>query len=315
MILFIKHIKPVNYIFARIILNARFVIQNFIILFMKKYNLILLVSIIVLAISCKKETDTNITPTPTVNIAQKQNAAYIYWGGTWCGPCGTYAKPVKELLHEDTANSNAVFISCQLKNGVDPFASGRLDTIADFYYRTTGVKGAPTGWIAGGTTYTRIDFPNDRIKTRSDQQTIMNNIYKQTALVNGIATVSINGNIATIKTTNKFFKSNPDTFYIQVIITESNLQATQNGDSSVKKNIHDFVWRTQSGIPAYGDVLVIKPSLGQMVEKTVKITLDSKWKKENCEVNVLIWNKRYQLDKWNQPLWGTIENSYKTKLQ
>jgi hypothetical protein len=281
---------------------------------MRKLNLILFTSIIVLTISCKKENDSP-TPSPLPTIEQKQNAAYIYWGGTWCGPCGTYAKPVKEALHADLLNKDAVFISCQLKNGVDPFASGRLDTIADFYYRTTGVKGAPTGWICGGTTYERIDFPNDRNKSRLDQQNLINGIYTQTALVNGKATVSITGTTATIKTTNKFFMSSPDSFHIQVIITESNLQAIQNGDSSINKNIHDFVWRTQSGIPAYGDLLVVKPTSGQIVEKTVKISIDSKWKRENCDVNVIIWKQKYQLDKWGKPLWGTIENSYKTRLQ
>ena len=278
---------------------------------MKKLNLFCFISLVILIISCKKED----TSTPLPQIEQKQNAAYVYWGGTWCGPCGTYAKPVKEALHADPLNSNAVFISCQLKNGVDPFASGWLDTIANFYYRTTSGKGAPTGWIEGGTTYERLSFPSDLNQTRLDQQALLNGIYKQTALVNGKAYVAIKGNIATIKTINKFFKDCPDTFHVQVILTESKLQAEQNGDSSINKNIHDFVWRTQSGIQVYGDLLIINPHAFQYVEKSVKITLNSKWIPANCDINVLIWRQKYQLDKWGQPLWGTIENSYKIHLQ
>ena len=54
---------------------------------MKKTHLFILITIFMF--SCKKETFNN------ENIG-KQNALVIYFGGTWCSPCGQYGKPTKE---------------------------------------------------------------------------------------------------------------------------------------------------------------------------------------------------------------------------
>lgn len=270
---------------------------------MKKALLLSSAAALLMVAACKKDKKTGTTETP-FTVEQKQNAAYMYFGGTWCGPCGAYGKPTKQALHEDAANKDAVFISFQVKwSYSDPFATTVTDGTASFF----GVTGVPAAFVAGGTTFTKWGFYTDNSYNKTQQQGTFNTVYAQTARVNGKATPTISGNTLTVKTQNKFFTTTTDTFFVNVYLTESNLSASQYLDGSTKKDIHDFIWRAQSSTNYWGDQLVIAPSNGQVVEKSVTLTLQDAWVKSNCDVNVVIW-------KQVNGKFG-IENAYKTKLQ
>jgi Outer membrane protein Omp28 len=270
---------------------------------MKKYLLITSAIALTLVAGCKKEKKTSGGGETPFTVSQTQNAAYMYFGGTWCGPCGAYGKPTKQALHEASANSNAVFISFQIQTGNDPFATSVTDGTAGSF----GVTGVPSAFIGGGTTFNKYGFSNNNASNQTTQQTGFNAVYAQTARVNGKVTPTISGSSISVKMQNKFFVATTDEFYVNAYITESNLIATQYLDASAdKKNIHDFVWRAQSGTVFYGDALVAAPAKDQVVEKTVTIPLGSSWNKPNCDVNVVIWRK-------SGAGWA-IENSYKSKL-
>lgn len=270
---------------------------------MKKLLFVATAAALTLTVACKKEKKTD-DGGGSVNIEQKQNAAYLYFGGTWCPPCGAYGKPTKEKLHEDAKNANAVFISFQVAWGrTDPFSTTTTETTASNF----GVNSAPSGFVAGGTTFLKFGYGTSISGNVSSQQASMDGVYTQTALVNGVAKPTLSGNTLTVNTKNKFFSATSDTFFVQCYVTENNLTATQSSDASVKKNIHDFVWRAQSGSMFYGDQLVIAPTAGQVIEKNLTVNLQDAWVKANCDVNVIIWRKK-------MGRYG-IENSYKTKLQ
>ncbi len=270
---------------------------------MKKLLTIASMAAILMFGACKKTKKIDGAAAP-FTVEQKQNVAYMYFGGTWCGPCGAYGKPTKQGLHENATNANAVFISFQVKwSYSDPFATQTTDATAASF----GVTGVPTAYIAGGTTFTKTGFFTSNAANISGQQTTMNGVYSQTALVNGKVTPSLAGNALTVKSQNKFFSASSDTFYVQSYVTESNLTATQNQDGSTKLNIHDFIWRAQSGSNFYGDLLVIAPTAGQVVEKNLNIVLQDIFQKGNCDVNVIIWHKK-------GGKFG-IENCYKSKMQ
>lgn len=269
---------------------------------MKKLLLIVSAAALTFVVACKKD-DEKGKEDNVFTVEQKQNAAYMYFGGTWCGPCGAYGKPTKEGLHADAKNEKAVFISFQVKwSYSDPFATPTTESTAASF----GVTGVPSAYLAGGSTFTKSGFYTSNATNISSQQSTLDGIYSQTALVNGKATPSINGDVVSIKSQNKFFNSSSDTFYVQSYITENKLFATQFQDASNNKNIHDFIWRAQSGSAFYGDMLVTAPTTGQIVEKTLNITLNSSWVKSNCDVNVIIWRKK-------NGRFG-IENCYKTPL-
>lgn len=270
---------------------------------MKKILLITSAVALTLVAGCKKEKKTSGDGSVPFTVSQTQNAAYLYFGGTWCGPCGAYGKPTKQALHADALNSKAVFISFQIQTGNDPFATAVTDATAGSF----GVTGVPSAFVAGGTTFNKYGFSNNNTTNKTNQQTGFAAVYAQTARVNGKATPTISGSSISIKLQNKFFVATTDEFYVNAYITESNLIATQYLDASVdKKNIHDFVWRAQSSTAFYGDALAAAPAKDQVVEKTVTIPVGSSWNTANCDVSVIIWRK-------SGAGWA-IENSYTTKL-
>ncbi len=269
---------------------------------MKKLLFITSALALTMVAACKKDKKTGTTEAP-FTVEQTQNASYIYFGGTWCGPCGAYGKPTKQALHEDAKNANAVFISFQVKwSYTDPFATAQTDATAASF----GVTGVPSAFIAGGTTFSKFGFSSNNATNQSTQQATFNTVYGQTARVNGKAFPTISGKTLTVKTKNKFFVTTTDTFFVNVYLTESNLIATQYLDGSTKQNIHDFIWRAQSSANIWGDQLVIAPTNGQIVENTVTFALNDSWTKTNCDVNVIIWKKV-------NGKYG-IENCYKTKM-
>jgi hypothetical protein len=268
---------------------------------MKKVLLISSAVALTMFAACKKDKKTPTTEAP-FTVEQKQNAAYMYFGGTWCGPCGAYGKPTKQALHENALNANAVFVSFQIQTGSDPFATTVTDATSGYF----GVTGVPTAFIGGGSTFTKWGFSSNNASNISSQQNTFNAIYASTALVNGKATPTLTGNNLSVKCQNKFFDVCSDSLFVQAYLTESNLVATQYLDGSTKVNIHDFVWRNQSGTKFYGEFLSAGSTAGQVVEKTVNMVIQSTWTKTNCDVCVLIWRKK--------PTGFSIENCYKTKL-
>ena len=115
---------------------------------MKKIGLIGIMALSVLMLTnCKKESKNEGTSgTPTPKPTPTQNIVGIYFGGTWCGPCGAYGKPTKEQMAAEFGDK-LTLISCQLNGQGAPDPMNNAD--ANAFAATFGVTGVPILYLGG----------------------------------------------------------------------------------------------------------------------------------------------------------------------
>lgn len=250
---------------------------------MKKLS-ILMFAVLISAITftgCKKKDDAPQAETKKPETPLQTPVA-IYFGGTWCPPCGAYGKPAKEAL-KSQFNSNIVLISCQI--GQDPMNNADANAFASGF----GVQGVPTMYIggnnglingvSGGTAMTQTCITNAQ------------SIKDKTAVANITATASVNGENITVNTKTSFLQDQTEEYQVAVFVLESGLNHAQVSDGSANKNIHDNVLRKKLSTTVFGDVLSSNNKNGDVKEKSFTSTLDASWKKENMSVAVVLWRK------------------------
>ena len=251
---------------------------------MKKLSLLSLALLGVMFVSnCKKDPKGSGTPTPTET--PKQRAVAIYFGGTWCPPCGAYGKPAKEQLTADL-KSDVVLISCQLNGGVaDPMNCADANLFAQGF----GVTGVPmmyTGGanevmkgVGGGTTMAASVLANAKATIALP------------AFANISGTATISGSTITVNTTTKFLKDQAEEYMVAAYVLEDGITATQSSDGSVNKNIHDHVLRTKLSSTVFGETIGTGFKTGDSKEKSFTGTLNSSWKTDKLNVAVVLWRK------------------------
>lgn len=252
---------------------------------MKKLSLLSLALLGVMFISnCKKDPKGSGTPTPTET--PKQRAVAIYFGGTWCPPCGAYGKPAKEQL-VNALKDDVVLISCQLNSSsvTDPMNCADANSLAGGF----GVSGVPTMFtgganevmkgVGGGTTMAATVLANA-------QATIALPAF---ANISGTATIS--GSTITVNTTTKFLKDQSEEYMVAAYVLEDGITATQSSDGSTNKNIHDHVLRTKLSSTVFGETIGTTFKTGDVKEKSFTGTLNSSWNTAKLNVAIVLWKK------------------------
>jgi hypothetical protein len=256
---------------------------------MKKLSLLSLALLGVLFLSnCKKETQdggaTNNTETP------KQRAVAIYFGGTWCSPCGSSGKPTKEQL-TSTLKDDVVLISCQMNGAggsTDPMNCADANSLA-IGFATNGSLGLPTIFIGGSNQPMQGIGPGSTMS--STTITNANAIISKAPIADVSATASISGGNITVNTKTKFLKDQSDEYLVAAYLLENGLSATQTSDASTKKNIHDNVLRKKLSSSVFGDAIGMGFKTGDVKEKSFTISVDPSWNASNLSIAVVLWNK------------------------
>lgn len=256
---------------------------------MKKIKLLSVVfAAAILLTNCKKKEDAPAGNTGDgFNVSKQSNPAYLYFGGTWCGPCGAYGKPTKEALHGVASNKNVAFVSFQVYNS-DPFKT----TIGETTAANFGVTGVPTTFVGGNGLINSFGFSSNNAANQSTQQAKITEIMGATPACNTQISASISGTSINVNYKTKFWDATTDSFFVNFIAIESGLNATQYLDASTNLNVHDFVFRSQSGAAFYGDLSNVGATKDQIVSKTATLSYNASWKKENMEVIAIVWRKK-----------------------
>jgi hypothetical protein len=251
---------------------------------------------------CKKKEEEPKGNGPVVDAgpSQIQNAVVIYFGGTWCPPCGSTGRPAKDAVKSQVGD-RATLISCQVssQSAQDPMNNAASNALAG----TFGVSSVPSLYVGGA---------NEVIAKVASMQTnavpTANTMKDKTAIAASDATFSLSGNSLTINTRTKFFADQSEEYYLAAYVLESGLNHAQVSDAGANKNIHDNVLRANAASAATGDLISGNNKKDEVKTKSFTVTLNDAWKKENIQVALVLWRK-------NTDGKFTICNGFHKKIQ
>jgi hypothetical protein len=252
---------------------------------MKKLSLLSLALLGVMFISnCKKDPKGSGTPTPTET--PKQRAVAIYFGGTWCPPCGAYGKPAKEQL-VNALKDDVILISCQLNSSsvTDPMNCPDANSLAGGF----GVSGVPTMFTGGANEIMKGVSSGTAMGSTATANAQATLALPAFANISGTATIS--GGTITVNTKTKFLKDQAEEYMVAAYVLEDGITATQSSDASTKKNIHDRVLRTKLSSTVFGETIGSNFKSGDSKDKTFTATLNSSWNAANLSVAIVLWRK------------------------
>jgi hypothetical protein len=245
----------------------------------KRFAIALTIGSLCLASCTKEKTEEEILP-PEAEPTATQQATVFYFGGTWCGPCGTLGKPAKEALKKKLGDSKVSVISCQQG---DPMKTADGDALAKLFYADR----VPYMYTGGA------DEPAFRVlvlETMSEDAVAKAKTYlTKTPTANILASFYLNSDgLLQVDCTVKFFKDVPNTYYVAAYITEDNITENQYADSSVQKNIHHSVLRTKMGTSITGDRISESAiPKDKVFTKTFTAAMNSKYKKDKLKAVVV----------------------------
>jgi len=248
--------------------------------------------------ACKKDegkTDGgNNNGTPTVTVPQSQKATVIYFGGTWCPPCGAYGKPAKEQIKAQTGNK-AVIISCQVGN--DPMANADGQALSALF----NPSGVPAMYLGGAD-----DVINAMIggssNTGAQAVATVGTIAAKTAKSNIVLSVKEEDGLQVCTIDGKFFADLTGEYYAAGYLLEDKLKYAQSSDNSVEKDIHYNVLRAKYGDDVKGELIKANPKKDETFNKKMAFFIPTTSVKANCAIAVVIWKKQTD-GKW------TLSNS------
>jgi hypothetical protein len=252
-----------------------------------KSSLAVLIGLSLTLTACKKSestsTENNGNNNGTVTIPEVQNSTFIYFGGTWCGPCGAYGKPAKEQIHA-AMGTKCNIISCQVGN--DPMNNADANALMGLFNPSgvpamyIGANDAPFVAMIGGNSQTGTTAIN----------TINTQIVK-TPVVNAVLSIKETDGLINVTANGKFFADATGEYYIAGYLLEDKLNYAQTNDGSTEKNIHYSVLRTKFGTSPTGELLTTDPKKDATFTKELNFFAQSTYVKENLSVVVVIWKK------------------------
>lgn len=239
--------------------------------------------------SCTKENLASVvedTPIvlPEPDPLPTQQATMFYFGGTWCGPCGSLGKPAKEALKKQLGDTKVSIVSCQMS---DPMNVPDADSLAKLFEADR----VPYLYAGGA------DEPSERVlvlSTMSEDAVAKANTYlTKIPTVNIRASFFLNTNgLLQVDARMKFFKDVAPNYYVAAYLTEDSIVATQTSDASIEKNIHYSILRTKMGTNITGDLISESDIKTDMIfTKSYQVILDANYKKSKLKAVVVVWMK------------------------
>jgi len=251
--------------------------------YLKYFAITILIGSVFLA-SCSKDESSSTVVTLDIDPAATQQATVFYFGGTWCGPCGTLGKPAKEALKKQLGDSKVSIVCCQQ---ADPMNIPDGNDLAKLF----NADRVPYMYVGG------YDEPSDRVLVLSTMS--QDAISKASTYLTKYPTANITASfylnsdgVLKVDSKIKFFKDVTNSYYAAAYVTEDGIFATQTSDSSEEKNIHNSVLRAKMGSSITGDIISESSIKKDMVfKKSFEAAWDPKYKKEKLKAVVVVWMK------------------------
>ncbi len=251
-----------------------------------KTSLAVLIGLSLTVTSCKKDETTSENSnnnSGAITVPQEQKATVIYFGGTWCPPCGAYGKPAKEQIKAQVGSKSTI-ISCQVGN--DPMKNADADALMAKF----NPSGVPAMYI-GSNDATIVAMIGGSTSTGT---TAIGHVNTQSALpakVNAVLSIKETDGLINVTANGKFFNDLTGEYFIAGYLLEDKLNYAQTSDGSVEKNIHYNVMRAKFGLDAFGESIKVDPKKDETFTKTLNFFAQSTYVKENLSVVVVIWRK------------------------
>lgn len=219
------------------------------------------------------------------SIPMEQKATVIYFGGTWCPPCGAYGKPAKEAIKEQ-APGKAVVISCQVNGGVaDPMNNADANTMAGLF----GVSAVPSLFIGGSDDVIQGIPSNSNMSTNA--VSAVNTLAGKTPKTNFKVSVKEDDGLLAATIDGEFFEDQTGEYHLAAYLLEDKLNHTQASDASKEKNIHYNILRAKFGTVITGKSVKAAPKKGDKFTETAAFAILPTYKKENLTIAVVMWKK------------------------
>ncbi len=257
---------------------------------MKKFfktSMAILVGLSLTLTACKKDDSSEENKNNGGNagtvVPQEQKSTVIYFGGTWCPPCGAYGKPAKEQIKAQTAGK-AVIISAQVGN--DPMTNADANSLIGIF----NPSGVPAMYI-GANEDPFVAMIGGSTSTGTTAIGHVNTQAAKKAKVNAVLSVKEVDGILVCTAEGKFFEDVTGEYFISGYLLEDKLDYAQSSDASVEKNIHYNVLRAKFGTSITGETLGSDLKKDATFKKELNFFIQPTFKKENLAVVACIWKK------------------------
>lgn len=268
---------------------------------MKKQIYAIAIAAVMIMAGCSKDsTSSGSNGTGGNNETADQNVAAVYFGGTWCGPCGAYGKPMKEAMEAKYGDKFA-FISCQVSgSSTDPMNVADANTLAG----TFNVTGVPALFM-GANEGPFISFVGGSSSLTSQVGSLVDSM---TTKINPIMYInsasatydSVANNLIMVNTSVKYNQDDVEDgeLFMAGYLVESGLKYTQYMDgSTTQKNIHNMVLRCKLSETVTGSsIATTLGKKGQTVTRVLGSAIPTTIKPapviNNCKVVLMVFKKK-----------------------
>ena len=253
--------------------------------------------IALLAFSCKdkstatpevekeKEEEVVLNEAPAITLEEKNKPVFFDYTSTGCPGCGSWGAPTHETIAK-RLTSDIVPVAVHIKYG-DPMITGASEAIAA---NRTGQRFTPQLWVNNENSMVlngnsidgnaSIDRVNDGIEVFQSADA---------TLAVGVSH-AINDDEMTIRYKTKALEELDGEYWIGVYVMENGILHQQ---SSAAQNPfeHNYVIRV-SNSGGFGDLLGDSGfALDSETDKTVTLTLNEEWNKDNLYATAIVWKK------------------------
>lgn len=231
-------------------------------------------------LSCKKE-NSNLEPTPTLDVEMKNMGVYGLRTATWCGPCGEYLNNSQENFENVKDIAVAMAFKDAFSGAQSPYANYLFDLLPEMFDLATSV---PT------------NFQNFNVSVPA---TVPEHI-DSAVYVNGNYEIEFNGNEMTINTTTKFFKEYVGDVYLAPYIIVDSLVGHQNGHPDTPETVHmkfvaDIAYPSTRDLEAkFAWGYLVSASFvkaGHTVNLQFKAEKRDHWKNHNISIGMIYFKK------------------------
>jgi hypothetical protein len=238
---------------------------------MKKLTFIVL-SALLLFISCKKTEIILPDPPAFLEPKQEQWGLAINYTAKWCSPCGSWGAP---LIHDLSEMGKVVAVTNHSSG--DPMYNSTLysQMSAD---RPTG-GGIPAFWVGDS-------------KTTSTSS--MTQLLAKTPIAGIDMKTYREGNTMNIAYMVEFFSAGDGDYFLSLWMLESGIDGSASAGSYAQAGTsdpnyeHDFVIRQAYGNNVYGEKIFTSPAAGATYDKVVSMTVDAAWN-QNVYIVACLW--------------------------
>lgn len=218
-------------------------------------------------------------PPEQPEVKQKRKVTLIEFTGTWCPPCGDWGG---DRFHDaiETLGDDIVPLAAHVNSDI------MKTEISTGYSTNLSVTSVPSFWVGDVN-------PGQSVSSMSSKvQEYMSNPIEAAV---GLNYLTHNGKFM-IEAATKFFENVNGTYYMQVLVLESDIDGgpdAQTGyvQSSGDENyIHEYVIRTGATGSTWGELVGDGSiSAGEVVNKYYEVDIQDEWNSSNLSVAVVLW--------------------------